>query len=55
METSKWTIESVKIGERVLYQAISFMAGTKIMRGGLWETKAEAEKIAETLNQEMEK
>ena len=52
MQKGKWTVEPVKIGEKFFYRTIKLINGGKVFRGGLYDRRYEAEKLAETLNKE---
>lgn len=48
-----WKVRERKISARTFYEVIKVISEDIIVpRGGLWETRAEAEKLANTLNKE---
>ena len=49
---SKWTVEPVKSGGKFFYRAVKFVNGGKVFRGGLYESRYDAERLAKTLNTE---
>lgn len=45
-----WIVQGIKRGERTLFRAVKLYGNNIISKGGLWETEAEAEKVAENFN-----
>jgi len=53
---NEWMVRPIKRGERVFFEAYKILhkSGDVITRGGLWETQAEAQKLADNLNKSRE-
>lgn len=48
-----WTVRERQISTRTFYEVIKVISeDITVPRGGLWETRAEADKLADTLNKE---
>lgn len=47
-----WMVRPKKIGERTRYEVYKLLpeTGDVIMRGGVWDTEKEAQKLADNLN-----
>ena len=52
MGKDKWYVETLKcVGEREFYTAAKRLGEDIVTRGGYWETEAEAQKLADKLNE----
>ena len=52
MPLSDWMVEEIKTGERFFYQVYRMINTDKVTRGGIWDNRADAERLAKILNEE---
>lgn len=52
LEEPKWYVEELLTGQKKFYVAAKKLGDSIVTRGGYWETKEEAEDVADMLNKE---
>ena len=54
MPLSDWMVEEHRTGELMFYQVYRMINDDKVTRGGIWDNRADAERLAKILNEEAE-